>query len=710
MRVEWADRQMPVLAAIRERFSAERPLAGLRVSACLHVTSETANLMRTLKAGGADVLLCASNPLSTQDEVAAALVAEYGIAVYAVHGEPNDIYYGHIGAAVDHRPHITMDDGCDVVSTLHKEHQDMLGDVLAGTEETTTGVIRLRAMERAGALGFPIVAVNEANTKHFFDNRYGTGQSTLDGIIRATNILVAGKTFVVCGYGWCGRGLADRARGHGAHVIVVEVDPLAALQAVMDGFRVAPIAEAARQGDIFVTATGNKHVLRGEHFEVMKDGAVLANTGHFDVEVDIPALRDLSVSSMRARQHVERFDMADGRGLYLLAEGRLVNLAAAEGHPASVMDMSFANQALSAEYVAQNHSEPRGPRLHRAEGDRRRDRAAQAREHGVRHRRADRRAASLHGHLGRGHLSRSGLRCARRHRHPEPARDRPPRGRRGRPARPAPPPGGGRRAAAARHGSRWRMRSARWPCAARPRSASPPPTASRWPPAGARPGASRCCARTSRAPPAGLAATRPDGRQPALGGRADGRGGGAPASRPGGAARCAAGPGRGDPRRRGRSLRADRRARRGPPARGSAGADPLQRGRARDRRVRDGAGHHPHGAPARSRPARVGRRDPAAAPGGAPDRVGAPTGGHLRDAHHRLRRRLAHGRAEGRRGRDRRRPDRPERRHREQDRDVRARRARPRTRPAVLRRRSDVDHRPARRERARHPDRAPPRR
>ena len=297
MRVEWADRQMPVLAAIRERFAAERPLSGLRISACLHVTSETANLARTLKAGGADVLLCASNPLSTQDEVAAALVAEYGIAVYAVHGEPNDIYYSHIGAAVDHRPHITMDDGCDVVSTLHKDHQDMLGDVLAGTEETTTGVIRLRAMERAGALGFPIVAVNEANTKHFFDNRYGTGQSTLDGVIRATNILLAGKTFVVCGYGWCGRGLADRARGHGAHVIVVEVDPLAALQAVMDGFRVAPIAEAAKQGDIFVTATGNKHVLRREHFEVMKDGAVLANTGHFDVEVDIPALRDLVVSS-----------------------------------------------------------------------------------------------------------------------------------------------------------------------------------------------------------------------------------------------------------------------------------------------------------------------------------------------------------------------------------------------------------------------------
>jgi adenosylhomocysteinase len=357
LRVEWADRQMPVLAAIRERFAAEQPLAGLRVSACLHVTSETANLARTLKAGGADVLLCASNPLSTQDEVAAALVAEYGIAVYAIHGEPNDVYYDHIGAAVEHRPHVTMDDGCDVVSTLHKNHRDMLGDVLAGTEETTTGVIRLRAMERAGALGFPIVAVNEANTKHLFDNRYGTGQSTIDGIIRATNILLAGRTFVVCGYGWCGRGLADRARGLGAHVLVVEVDPLAALQAVMDGFRVAPIAEAAKEGDIFVTATGNKHVIRREHFEAMRDGAVLANTGHFDVEVDIPALRELSVSETPARPHVKRFDMPDGRGLYLLAEGRLVNLAAAEGHPAAVMDMSFANQALSAEYVAKNHAD-----------------------------------------------------------------------------------------------------------------------------------------------------------------------------------------------------------------------------------------------------------------------------------------------------------------------------------------------------------------
>jgi len=360
-RIEWAEREMPVLRLIRERFERDRPLAGLRIGACLHVTTETANLMRTLKAGGAEVVLAASNPLSTKDDVAAALVAEYGIAVHARRGEDRDTYYAHLEAVADAHPQLTMDDGCDLVSLLHSSRPGQVGEVLAGTEETTTGVIRLRAMERAGALGFPIVAVNEANTKHFFDNRYGTGQSTIDGIVRATNILLAGKTFVVCGYGWCGRGLADRARGHGAHVVVVEVDPLAALQAVMDGFRVAPIAEAATLGDFFVTATGNKHVIRREHFEVMKDGAVLANTGHFDVEVDIPALRDLSTSSTVARPHVERFDMADGRGLYLLAEGRLVNLAAAEGHPASVMDMSFANQALSAEYVAGNHAdlEPR---------------------------------------------------------------------------------------------------------------------------------------------------------------------------------------------------------------------------------------------------------------------------------------------------------------------------------------------------------------
>ncbi len=355
-RIDWADRQMPVLAAIRDRFASERPLDGVRVAACLHVTSETANLMRTLRAGGADVVLCASNPLSTQDDVAAALVVEHGVSVFAVNGEDERSYYSHIDAAVDHRPHITMDDGADVIGVLHSKRQDLLGEIMGGTEETTTGVIRLRALEREGRLGFPIVAVNEANTKHLFDNRYGTGQSTLDGILRATNVLLAGRTFVVCGYGWCGRGLADRARGLGAHVVVVEVDALRALQAVMDGFRVMPVADAARVGDIFVTATGDKHVLRREHFETMRDGTILANTGHFNVEIEIPALHDLAVGRSVARPLVEQFDMADGRRLFLLAEGRLVNLAAAEGHPASVMDMSFANQALAAEHVVRNHS------------------------------------------------------------------------------------------------------------------------------------------------------------------------------------------------------------------------------------------------------------------------------------------------------------------------------------------------------------------
>ncbi len=353
-RVEWADRQMPVLSLIRERFAAERPLEGIRVSACLHVTSETANLMRTLKAGGADAVLCASNPLSTQDEVAAALVAEYGVSVFAINGEDTDTYYSHIDAAADHHPHVTMDDGADVIGVLHAKRPEQLGEILGGTEETTTGVIRLRAMEAEGRLGFPIVAVNEANTKHLFDNRYGTGQSTIDGILRSTNVLLAGRSFVVAGYGWCGRGLADRARGLGAHVIVVEVDPLRALQAVMDGFRVTTIAEAARLGDIFVTATGDKHVLRREHFEVMKDGAILANTGHFNVEIQIPALRELAREVTVVRPLVEQYEMPDGRRLFLLADGRLVNLAAAEGHPAAVMDMSFANQALAAEYVVKS--------------------------------------------------------------------------------------------------------------------------------------------------------------------------------------------------------------------------------------------------------------------------------------------------------------------------------------------------------------------
>jgi adenosylhomocysteinase len=356
-RIDWADRQMPVLAAIRDRFEAERPLAGLRISACLHVTSETANLVRTLKAGGADVLLCASNPLSTQDDVAASLVLDHDIAVYAVHGEDSESYYAHIEAAIAHRPHLTMDDGCDVVSTIHQRHPELLGDILAGTEETTTGVIRLRAMEADGVLGYPILAVNEANTKHLFDNRYGTGQSTIDGLLRATNVLIAGRTLVVAGYGWCGRGLADRARGMGAHVIVLEVQPLRALQAVMDGFRVMPIAEAAAEGDIFITATGDKHVIRTEHMERMKDGAIMANTGHFDVEIDIPGLRKLASSQSVARPGVEQFDLADGRRLFLLVQGRLLNLAAAEGHPAAVMDMSFANQALAADHVAKHHGE-----------------------------------------------------------------------------------------------------------------------------------------------------------------------------------------------------------------------------------------------------------------------------------------------------------------------------------------------------------------
>src|SRR5947209_18258308 len=353
-RIEWADRQMPVLAEIRERFEREQPLSGYRVSACLHVTTETANLMRTLKAGGADVVLCASNPLSTQDDVAAALVDEYDISCFAIKGEDNDTYYSHIEAAVDHKPHLTMDDGADVIGVLHSARREQLGDIIAGTEEPTTGVIRLKAMEAEGVLGFPVIAVNEAQTKHLFDNRYGTGQSTIDGIIRATNVLLAGRTFVVHGYGWCGRGLADRARGMGSHVVVTEVDPLRALQAAMDGFRVMSGTEAAAIGDIFCTATGNKHVLRAEHFERMKDGAILANTGHFNVEIDIPALRALATETRTPREFVEQFVLADGRRLNLLADGRLVNLSAAEGHPASVMDMSFANQALSAEYAVKN--------------------------------------------------------------------------------------------------------------------------------------------------------------------------------------------------------------------------------------------------------------------------------------------------------------------------------------------------------------------
>jgi adenosylhomocysteinase len=354
-RVEWADRQMPVLAAIRERFARERPLAGYRLSACLHVTTETASLVRTLVAGGADVLLCASNPLSTQDDVAAALVAEYGVPVFAIRGEDNDTYYSHITAAVDHRPHLTMDDGADVIGVLHSTRQEQLGDILGGTEETTTGVVRLKALEAEGRLGFPIVAVNDAQTKHLFDNRYGTGQSTIDGIIRATGMLLAGKVVVVGGYGWCGRGVASRAKGMGADVVVTEINAVRALEAAMDGFRVMPMKDAARVGDVFVTLTGDMHVLRAEHFPLMKDGAILANSGHFDIEIDLKSLAKQAKRVERGvRRHVDAYVMRDGRKLFVLGEGRLVNLAAAEGHPAEVMDMSFATQALGARWAVEH--------------------------------------------------------------------------------------------------------------------------------------------------------------------------------------------------------------------------------------------------------------------------------------------------------------------------------------------------------------------
>lgn len=356
LRIEWAEKEMPVLALIRERFAREKPLEGVRVGACLHVTSETASLMRTLAAGGAKLALCASNPLSTQDDVAAALVKEYGVSTFAIKGEDRDTYYRHIQSVIDTHPHITMDDGADVVGLLHTERTDAAEGVIGGTEETTTGVIRLKSMEQDGVLRYPIIAVNEAMTKHMFDNRYGTGQSTLDGVIRATNRMIAGKKVVIAGYGWCGRGVAARAKGHGADVIVLEVDPLRALEAIMDGYRVMPMAEAAPIGDIFITATGDIHVIRKEHFEAMKDGAIIANTGHFNVEIDIPALEALSVVRRRVREFVEEYTLADGRNLYLLGEGRLINLAAAEGHPSSVMDMSFANQALAVEYMVKNAS------------------------------------------------------------------------------------------------------------------------------------------------------------------------------------------------------------------------------------------------------------------------------------------------------------------------------------------------------------------
>lgn len=355
-RIDWANRFMPVLASIRARFEKEQPLDGLRVAACLHVTTETANLMKTLKAGGAEVALCASNPLSTQDDVAASLVVDEQIGVFAINGEDTETYYQHIDGTLDLQPTVTMDDGADLVSRLHSEETNpaLVEQVVAGTEETTTGVIRLKSMAAEGVLKYPIIAVNDAQTKHFFDNRYGTGQSTLDGIIRATNLLLAGTTLVVAGYGWCGRGVASRARGLGAKVIVTEVTALKALEAVMDGFRVMPMLEAVQEADVVITLTGDIHVLRKEHFEVMKDGALIANSGHFNVEIDIPALEALSVAKDDAREFVAAYTLADGRKLFLVGEGRLVNLAAAEGHPASVMDMSFANQALSLEYIAQH--------------------------------------------------------------------------------------------------------------------------------------------------------------------------------------------------------------------------------------------------------------------------------------------------------------------------------------------------------------------
>lgn len=357
LRIDWAEGFMPVLRLIRERFEEEKPLDGVRISACLHVTTETANLMRTLQAGGAEVVLCASNPLSTQDDVAAALVENYNIPVFAIKGEDRETYYQHINSAIDHKPQITMDDGADLVSTLHSERTELIDEIIAGTEETTTGVIRLRSMAKKGVLKYPIIAVNDANTKHLFDNRYGTGQSTLDGVIRATNLLIAGSTVVVCGYGWCARGFAMRARGMGAKVIITEVDPLRALEAVMDGYQVMPIKEAAKLGVLFVTLTGDKNVIRKEHFEVMKDGAIIANSGHFNVEIDIPSLEDMSVNKRRIREYVDKFTLPDGRKINLLGEGRLINLAAAEGHPPSVMDMSFANQALCIEYAVNNSSE-----------------------------------------------------------------------------------------------------------------------------------------------------------------------------------------------------------------------------------------------------------------------------------------------------------------------------------------------------------------
>jgi adenosylhomocysteinase len=357
LRTEWAGQSMPVLRAIREEFAKTQPLKGVRIAACLHVTTETANLMIALKAGGADVVLCGSNPLSTQDDVASTLVAHHGIPTFAIKGESNDVYYSHINAAIDSKPMITMDDGCDLVSTLHTTRKEMLGHCIGGTEETTTGVIRLKAMAAEGVLEYPVVAINDAMTKHFFDNRYGTGQSTLDGILRATNILIAGTNLVVCGYGWCGKGVSMRARGLGANVIVTEVDPIRAIEAVMDGFRVMPLADAARIGDIFVTVTGNKSVIAREHFPLLKPGAILCNSGHFNVEIELEQLQKMATGRRAVREFVDEFTLDGGKKIFVLGEGRLINLASAEGHPASVMDMSFANQALAVQYVVAHHKE-----------------------------------------------------------------------------------------------------------------------------------------------------------------------------------------------------------------------------------------------------------------------------------------------------------------------------------------------------------------
>jgi adenosylhomocysteinase len=362
LRIEWASREMPVIKLIRQRFAKERPLKGIRISACLHITTETANLALALKDGGADLVLCASNPLSTQDDVAAALV-EYNLPTFAIKGEDNQTYYKHINSALEHKPHLTVDDGADLVSTAHREKMQLLNNIIGGTEETTTGVIRLRNMAEKGKLKYPIVAVNDAKTKHFFDNRYGTGQSTIDGITRATNVLWAGKKVVICGYGWCGRGIARRAQGMGAQVIIIEVNPISALEAAMDGYQVMPLTEAAKMGDIFITATGDINAIDKAHFSQMKDGAILANSGHFNVEINIPALEKLAKAKRQMRTFVDEYTLADGRRLYLLGEGRLINLAAAEGHPASVMDMSFANQALCLEYLVKNKGKLK-PKVH----------------------------------------------------------------------------------------------------------------------------------------------------------------------------------------------------------------------------------------------------------------------------------------------------------------------------------------------------------